>query len=36
MIDRHCNKIIEPETMKYVGHTPAIYYTLYFASAAYF
>jgi len=30
IIDKHCNKIIEPATNKYVGHTPAIYQTLYF------
>ena len=25
IIDKHCNKIIEPATNKYFGHTPAIY-----------
>ena len=25
IIDKHCNKIIEPATNKYVGHTQAIY-----------
>jgi len=25
IIDKHCNKLIEPATNKYVGHTPAIY-----------
>ena len=30
IIDKHCNKLIEPATNKYVGHTPAIYQTLYF------
>ena len=25
IIDKHCNKIIEPATNKYVGHTSAIY-----------
>ena len=25
IIDKHCNKIIEPAKNKYVGHTPAIY-----------
>ena len=25
IIDKHCNKIIEPATNKYVGHTRAIY-----------
>ena len=25
IIDKHCNKIIEPATNKYVGHTKAIY-----------
>jgi len=25
IIDKHCNKFIEPATNKYVGHTPAIY-----------
>ena len=30
IIDKHCNKIIEPATNKYVCHTRAIYKTLYF------
>ena len=30
IIDKHCNKIIEPATNKYVGHTPATYQTVYF------
>jgi len=30
IIDKHCNKDIEPATNKYVGHTPAVYKTLYF------
>jgi len=25
IIDKHCNKLIEPATNKYFGHTPAIY-----------
>jgi len=25
IIDKHCNKIIEPAANKYVGHTPGIY-----------
>ena len=28
-IDKHWNKIIEPATNKYVGHTPAIYFTVF-------
>ena len=31
IIDKHCNKIIEPATNKYVGHTPTLYETLYFS-----
>ena len=30
IIDKHCNKIIEPATNKYVGHTQRVYKTLYF------
>ena len=30
IIDKHCNKIIEPATNKYVGHTPAVHKTSYF------
>jgi len=30
IIEKHSNKFIEPATNKYVGHTPAIYWTLYF------
>ena len=30
IIDKHCNKIIEPATNKYVGHTPAVYKTSHF------
>ena len=30
IIDKHCNKIIEPATNKHVGHTPTVYKTLYF------
>ena len=29
IIDKHCNKLIDPATNKYVGHTPAIYWTSY-------
>jgi len=30
IIDKHCNKIIEPATNKYAGHTPAIFSTSYY------
>ena len=30
IIDKHRNKIVEPATNKYVGHTPAVYKTSHF------
>jgi len=30
IIDKHCNKLIDPATNKYAEHTPAVYLTLHF------